>query len=311
VGSELSNSFNFVPLRDVSRRRGESCPLARDGVALATAVDGVAPERSLFLVLADRMRLCRTTTRDFSDVEIARVKDSGQLYADVSSKLAPDDFSVDLRKLLLASDCARCSALGTCPGAYRATTRDVFRCDDERTLELLASLEGRVLDVGAGHAPYVAELEAAVTAGRASYLAIDPDGAALELLRSRVAWAETRAGTLEVLIDEAVCFDHVLFLRSVNHLPDVDAALEAACRLLRDGGSLVLVDDVPFGLVRDGDHAERAESGPATFEHHRREDAEAVHRRCARLPLVLVERRDVEPGGSNQWLLRYEKRGDG
>jgi len=311
VGTELSNSFNFVPLRDVSRRRGERCSLARDTAALATVLEDVAPERALFLLLTDRLRLCHTETRDFSDGEIARVKDSGQLYADVSNKLAPDDFSTDLRKLLLAAECVRCSELGTCPGAYQATTRDVFRSDDERTREVLASLEGRVLDVGAGHAPYAAELEAAVAAGRASYLAIDPDAAALELLRSRAEWAETRVCSIEALLSEDVRFDHVLFLRSVNHLPDADAAFDAACRLLRDRGSLVLVDDVPFGLVRDGAHAVRAEGGPATFEHYRREDAEAVHRRCARLPLALIERRDVVPGGSNQWLLRYEKQGNG
>jgi ubiquinone/menaquinone biosynthesis C-methylase UbiE len=167
-----------------------------------------------------------------------------------------------------------------------------------------------VLDVGAGHAPYASELEAAVLDGRATYLALDPDAQALELLGSRFPWAKTRSVPLDRLVSEGASFDHVLFLRSVNHLPDADAAFRLAVRMLRQGGSLVLEDDVPFGLVRDRTQAERAEAGPAAFEHHRREDSEAVHRRCSQLPLRLLERRDVVPEGSNQWLLHYEKRGE-
>jgi hypothetical protein len=71
---------------------------------------------------------------------------------------------------------------------------------------------------------------------------------------------------------------------------------------------LTVVDDVAFGLVRGRAHAARAEAAPTNrFEHHRNEGAAEVARRLEARPLELVERRDVGPGTSCQWLLRYRR----
>jgi len=304
-----SNSFNFVPRADVLRSRAEPCPLSRDAERLADTLAGVSPVRSVFVRLKDRMRLCVTDTRDFDERELRVVKSRGQLYADVSSKLAPDDFAADLKKLVLDSECLDCDLAERCPRAFAATSIDVFSADDVRVREILRRLEGEVLDVGAGHAPYAAELEPAVQQGRARYVAVDPDAERLALLSARFPWATTRVGTLGAAVSDGGRVSAVLFLRSVNHLPDPDSDLRLAAEVLQEGGTLLLVDDVPFGLVRSAEHAARAEAGPARFEHHRREGAAEVDARCSGLPLRLVERVDVGSRGSNQWLLHYEKRG--
>lgn len=299
-----SNSFNLTPRLDVMRPSGAPCPLVERPEPLS---DVAEPERAVWLRLRDRMRLFVTTTHDFDRAALERAKALGQIYVDKSHKQSPDDFRSDLGALAKMPDCAGCPREAGCPGAYRAAAQSPFDRDEARTRELLRELGGSILDVGAGDAPYASELAPRVLAGQARYLALDPDAERLRLLLARCPWAETRTGGLEDLPAE-LRFRHVVFLRSVNHLPEPERTLTSAVERLEPGGTLLLVDDVAFGLVRDAEQAERAESGSARFEHHRNDSAGEVHARVASMPLTLLERRDVRPGGSNQWLLRYEKR---
>jgi SAM-dependent methyltransferase len=125
---------------------------------------------------------------------------------------------------------------------------------------------------------------------------------------ARRPWGRVRVGTAETLDGEALA-DAVLVLRSWNHIADPDRALAAFARLLRPGGTLLVVDNVAFGLARTRQQQRRAERGPAGFEHHRNDGAGEVHARVLRLalPLALAERCDVGPATSNQWLLRYSR----
>ena len=88
-------------------------------------------------------------------------------------------------------------------------------------------------------------------------------------------------------------------------------ATETFADMLRPGGTLTVVDNVAFGLVRGRREARVAERGPAVFEHFRNDGAAEAHALIARAApsLALVERRDVSPATSNQWLLRYAREG--
>lgn len=304
-----SNSFHFAPLRDVERAPGAACPLAAEPERLRAAVGSGERERLVFLRFRDRMRLFQSDTTDFTSAEIQRIRELGQLYMDVSAKHAPDDFSRDLRKLALAAECVACPELSQCAGCHSAVAEDVFRRDEGHVLRRLRELEGEVLDVGAGHAPYAAEVATSVRYDRARYLAIDPDSERLQLLSQRYPWAETRVGTIEDLANETRRFQHVLFLRSYNHLDDPARSLAAARALLEPGGTLFLADDVAFGLVRSREQVVRAESsGAVGFEHYRNDSSAEAHAEVEKLGgFSLVERRDVSNAGSNLWLLRYRK----
>jgi SAM-dependent methyltransferase len=260
------------------------------------------------------MRLVRTTTGDFSDAELFATRRLGQVYADVSTKLAPDDFARDLRKLRPSDECPSCSDYQECPGCWEAVPGDVFTRDDARVREILAGLRGRVLDVGGGEATYFSTI-AAQPSGAVEYVCVDPDEGRLGLLTLRHSgspWARFLVGVAEELDPGLGTFDHVLFLRSYNHLEDPARALSRALALLRPGGSLLVVDNVAFGLVRSVAHAARAEAAPENeLEHYRNDgpdEAESVVRAATRelgLPLQLRERRDIGPETSNQWLLYY------
>jgi MoaA/NifB/PqqE/SkfB family radical SAM enzyme/SAM-dependent methyltransferase len=307
-----SNSYSFVPERDLARPAGAPCPVRKDGPSPYDR------GRTLFLRLRDRMRLFRTESRDFSDEELLATKERlGQVYLDVSSKLAPDDFAKDLRKLVRARECVACPENARCTGAFEAVRVDVFGRDDARVKALLAGLEGRVLDLGCGEGPYLDALAARVREGAVEYVGVDPDSERLRVLASRHAFALGEGGTsrgrfvaarAEDLDPGLGAFDHVLVLRSWNHLGDPARALDRALSLLRPGGTLLVVDNVAFGLVRSGPHASRAErSTDNRFEHHRNDGAPEAAARIERFGLRLVERHDVGPETSNQWLLRYAR----
>jgi SAM-dependent methyltransferase len=303
VHPPVANSYNFVPVRDFRRARGEPCPLSiGDGVPFERG-------RSLVVRLRDRMRLVRTTTGDFGDDALAATKDVlGQIYADVSTKLAPDDFARDLRKMRPSAECDSCARKPRCPGAWEAVGLDVFSRDDARVHAILASLSGRVLDVGGGEARYLDHL----SRREVEVVVVDPDAQSLAVLASRDGFARPVVACAEELPADLGLFDHVLFLRSYNHLRDPRLALAGAVARLRAGGTLLVVDNVAFGLVRLAEHAARAEAAPENRIEHYRNDGSAE---AAALvagsdfagDLRLIERRDVGPETSNQWLLRYER----
>lgn len=298
-----ANSYHFVPERDVARPRGEPCPIK---------IDGVSPYdrgRTLFVRLRDRMRLFRTETRDFSDAELLRTKEgTGQIYIDVSTKLAPDDFAKDLRPLRASAECEACERRPSCTGAWEPVNVDVFTRDDAIVTARLAELRGRVLDVGCGEGPYLRVLAERAKAGLVDYIGVDPDPGRLSVLASRYPFARFNEARAEDIGDDLGPVDHALVLRSYNHLRDPALAIDRLLSILRPGGTLLLVDNTAFGLVRSKAHAARAEAAPEnTFEHYRNDSAGDAARLLEGRPVRLLERRDVARGTSNQWLLRYER----
>lgn len=297
-----SNAFHWV-YEGLIEAPVETCPL-RDGPLGVTPWDR---GRHLFVRREGRVARFRTESRDFSDAEIEAVKhETGQVYLDVSRKPAPDDFARDLVKLERSALCDGCSERQRCTGMFEARLEDVFSEDDARVRALLGELEGDVLDVGCGEGPYEDVLAPLARGGRIRYAGIDPDEARIATLRTRWPWATLEVGEAETVNGAHLGrFDHVLVLRSWNHLRDPQAAIERIVDAMKPRATLTVVDNVAFGLARTRAQVDRAERGPARFEHYRNDTAEDAHRIIARPALRLLERLDVTPTTSNQWLLRY------
>ncbi len=303
-GHPRSNSFNYTFEALVEARSDGACPLREDGV---TPWDR---GRHLFVRHEGRIARFVARTRDFSDTEIAAVKhDLGQVYVDVSTKRAPDDFARDLAKLDRSSLCDDCPEHDVCTGMFEPRLDDAFGPDDARVRELLAEIRGDVLDVGCGEGPYEDVLAPRARDGAIRYVGLDPDARRIESLRARWPWATLEVGRAEDVNGEhEQRFDHVLVLRSWNHLEDPDRALDAIARALRPGGTLTVVDNVAYGLARTVGQARQAESAATLgFEHFRNDGAAEAAPRLEARGLQQVERRDVGPGTSNQWLLRYRR----
>lgn len=302
-----SNSFNYTLDAIVTTSASDRCPVRDDGV---TPWDR---GRDLFVKHGPRIARFRADTRDFSDAEIACVKhELGQVYLDVSEKVAPDDFGADMRPLVRSALCVGCPEHARCTGMFEPRLDDdPFARDDARVRELIATLRGDVLDVGVGEGRYVDVLGPLVEAELVRYAALDPDEASIARLRAR--WPAVSASVVNAEAwardVEDGSLDHILVLRSWNHLVEPALVMRAAERALRPGGTLIVVDDVAFGLVRTRKKTQRAERSRAGFEHYRNDTAaDAACVIEAETALRCAERRDAAPGTSTLWLLRYERR---
>lgn len=299
-----SNSFHYTLRGVVGPLTSESpggCPVLRAGPSRWPR------GRAIFLRRDGRVAAFGTDTADFTDDELAAVKHrEGQVYLDVSDKPAPDDFPKDLRKLERSAVCAGCEAAARCAGLFDPSGEEVFGRDDAEVGAMVASLRGAVLDVGCGQGPYGEALGALAARGAITYAGLDPDAAHVEALRARWPWATLRVGEAEAL-DPSERVDHVLLLRSWNHLRDPARVAATVARMLRPGGTLLAVDNVAFGLVRSRRQAARAERGPAGFEHYRNDGAAEAVATVAAAGLAVEARRDVTPATSNQWWVRWRK----
>lgn len=302
---ERSNSFTWVFEELVSTSAVEGICLIKDNREWARWHRG----RHLFVQNGARLARFRTTTRDFDDAEIDHVKhELGQVYLDVSRKAAPDDFARDLLNLTRSPVCSGCASQPECTGLFEPVFENLFLRDDRRVRELVSRLEGDVLDVGCGEGPYEELLKPLARQGRIRYTGIDPDVERIGHLRARSDWGRFEATTAEAFSTGREAFDHVLVLRSWNHLPEPVSAAAGLAACVRPGGSLLVVDNTAFGLARTVSQTKRAESpGASRFEHFRNDTAADAHRAFEGLGLSLVERRNVQPSASNQWLLRYLK----
>ncbi len=299
-----SNSFHYTFARPVGVLAGDgpsACPVARAGPGRWDVA------RDLFLRRGDLVGCYSTRTGDFTDAQVARVKHGlGQVYLDISSKPAPDDFSRDLVQLRRSEVCRGCASRDVCAGLFDPVREDVFGRDDALVRDLLAGLEGDLLDVGCGEGPYGETLAARAASGAIRYVGVDPDASRVAALRSRWPWAELHAVAAEEL-DPSRRFDHVVVLRSWNHLRNPLRALAIFAESIRPGGTLLLVDNVAFALVRPRRHAAMAERGGSIFEHFRNDVAdEAAAAVAAAVPSARgLLRRGVGPSTSNQWALWY------
>lgn len=298
-----ANSFNYVLAAPVPSPVDGSCPLV--------ATHGITPwerGRDLFVRHGGRVARYRADTRDFSDVEIGRIKhELGQLYVDVSGKDAPDDFTTDLRPLARSKTCDGCPHFEGCTGMFEPRLDDdPFGRDDAAVRDVLGTIEGDVVDVGVGEGRYVELVAERVAAGLIRYVAFDPDAAAIERLRERCPGADATVLDAERWADEveSESVDHVLLLRSWNHLAKPARVAEGVARALRPGGTVTVVDDAAFGLARSQAHAARAERSSAEREHYRNDTAADAARVLEAAGLTLSVRRDVAPGTSTLWLLR-------
>ncbi|HEX9049876.1 MAG TPA: radical SAM protein [Anaeromyxobacter sp.] len=301
-GRPRSNAFHWTLEGAVVGGPPGRCPV------LALGIDPWDRGRHLFVRNGDRVARFHAATADFTDDEVAEVKHRlGQVYLDRSGRDALDDFARQLVRLRRSPDCDPCPERARCTGLYEPAAENAFAQDAARVRALLAGLEGDVLDVGCGEGPYVDALAPAARGGRVRYTGLEPDPARAEALRARWPWARVVVGRAEDAALAPESQDHVLVLRSWNHLRDPAVALDRLLAALRPGGTLTVVDNVAFGLARTRAQAARGERSAAGFEHWRNDGAEEATRRLSGRGLELLERRDVGPATSNEWLLRWRR----
>lgn len=282
-----------------------------DPAALAVAADEAI--RSLLLrTPTGAWRRYRCSDPSWSEQELSRaVERRGQVWLDRSEKARLDDFAADLAGLQLLAPSEVIAEGDVIPARWQASGDVPFEAEEAAMLARMRALRGVVVDVGAGPLRYLAELGAALAAGDVRYVAVEPDLASLVALRRTLPGARLCRGVGEALPLPDATADHVMVLRAWNHLREPLRLLREAARVLRPGGSLLLVDNVAFALLRSREAAERAHAVPVSetpFEHYRNDGADEALAALTLVPeLVVEETIAVGPGSGNQWLVRARR----
>ncbi|MEM6994199.1 MAG: radical SAM protein [Myxococcota bacterium] len=297
---DRGNAFDWVLETTLPERDAPSCPLKADGVAPWDR------GRDLFVRHDGRVARYRANGRDFAGATIVRTKhDLGQVYLDATRKAAPDDFPRDLVKLSRSEECRSCPHEDACTGMFEPTFEDLFSRDDAEVRERLAAMRGEVLDVGCGEGPYDDILGRLADEGRIAWTGLEPDPAAAARVAQRRPWGQVHAVAAEACTEvlRGRVFDHIVVLRSWNHLEDPVAATAALAAMLRPDGTLLVVDNVVFGLARTPRQLARARAAALPREHRRNDDVQTAAHTLSAAGLRIVERRPVTPDGANQWLV--------
>ncbi len=299
-GSTRANSFNFV-------RRGTAVPWTEDAAACSAhaATGGVDACRHLWLVEGERLILHVTDTADFEDAEITRVKDElSHLLVDRAPPGVLDDIQEGMRRVLPEPVCNPCPHRAACGGRFREVAGPPFAREEAWITAYIAGLRGRVLDVGCGEQLYRDELAPRVRSGTVEYLGLDPDEHSLDRLRAALPEGRYYAGGIEGFRGEPETFDHILCLRSLNHVLDVDEALARMAELLKPGGLLLLVECTPFAMLRRPEQVAAADQAPRAGQQHFRNFAsEDVIPLARRRSLRVLLHHPASRGATNEWIL--------
>ncbi len=300
VSRAVPNSFNWVPAPRDERLEPRACPIR---AGLRPPPD---PLRGILVRTApDRARRHQTPTRDFSDETLrVAVREQQQTYAAPGAARLVTDFAAQLRRLRLAPSCRRCPTRPLCGGLLEETPGPAFRRVQSLLDRRLRRLAERVLDVGCGTAPYRSALEPAARAGRLRYLGLDPRPP-----RGPAAPGfEFRRTTLDRFHRSGPPFDAVLALRSLAHLPRLERALRRLAGLTRAGGTVLLAEDVVFGIVRDAPALRRVVSrNDLPFEHRTNLTLEEAAAAAAAAGLRETARWSTRDTDSTLWILELTK----
>lgn len=301
-----SNSFDFVQNRNLNGfvPQAENCQghtLELDG--------GHLP--NLILCQEDGTWAYRTDTADFSADEILDIKHRHQqVYIDTSTKVALDDFEGDVKQLRMMPQCLPCPTRNQCASAWRIDPAIPFYREERWLRGEIGRMQGRVLDVGCGDLRYQHIIRDLVDKKKIEYHGLDPDRSALERLRASRIDMKIHLMDIEEFDGEPGYFDYILMLRSINHFKDLAVTFRIIQKLLRNYGSLIIADCIPFALLRSASKAEQAHASMVPiFEHYRNFTSGQVLEfvRREKLPFVVNIHRPVLPKTSNLWLMKFIK----
>ncbi len=293
-----ANSYFYAPVNNIILERGSKCPVGYN-------ISSYNHERELFLQKGGRgeVTLYRTDTKDFSVKELKDIKECGQLYVNVSSRVRNIDYGRFLRKLKMLEICKRCAFCFRCPRAYVVSNKNAFQGFEKKIMKAFRKMRGRVCDVGCGDGRYFPVFTQVLEKGYVSeYVGVEP---------GKVTFPEVEGmRQLKAHIEDAHLpedyFDYVLAIRSYNHFYNLSKAFDTMHKILISGGSLFLVENVPFGMIRNKSVALAYKTKP-DFEHYRNHTLQEAVDVVTQSGFKVVETYHEMEKGCNQWMLQAGK----
>ncbi|HYD49223.1 MAG TPA: class I SAM-dependent methyltransferase [Terriglobales bacterium] len=298
----VANSFNFLDT-------GLEVAAAGDAASCELSDRTDAPIRSLWLHRAERVRLYRSDTADFSESEIERIKNRvSHLFLDRAAPGVLDDFIDGMRRVRPDPICADCDRTERCGRRFQVVEAPPFATEEAWIAKYIAGLRGRVLDVGCGEQLYRDQLAPLLRAGMVEYIGLDPEARSLDRLCAALPEAQLLLGDIESFRARPASFRHILSLRSLNHVRDLDHSIGRMAELLAPGGELLLVETTAFAMLRRPEQVAAADrAADAGHQHFRDVTSEAILPYARRWGLTVKHHRPAGLATSNEWILLLER----
>ena len=306
-GATHANSFNYV-------RTATAVPYtasAAECIAYAAGV-GADPHRQLWLIEEQQLISYVTDTADFDDGAVRTIKDElSHVFVDRSPPGVLDDFTEGMRRVLPDPVCAPCEHRSHCGRRFLTVDGPPFAREEAWIIGHVSGLRGRVLDVGCGEQLYRHVLRPLLRTGTIDYTGLDPDEPSLVSARAALPEGRFHLAGIEGFAGPAAAYDRILCLRSLNHVRDLDEALSCMSRLLKPGGTLLIVETTPFAMLRRPEQIAAADRAPrAGHQHFRNVASDDVLRLVARHSLEVVEHQPARLETTNEWILLLRRSRD-
>lgn len=295
-----ANSFNYV-----RSATAFPCAATADACSAHQAAHGVDPQRQVWLVEGDDVVLYVTDTGDFDRGAIARIKDEwSHLFLDRAPAGVLDDFTQGMQRVLPDPICDPCRHRARCGRRFRTTEGPPFAREEAWIASYVANLRGRVLDVGCGEQLYRDALAPLLRSGAIQYTGLDPDEISLNSLRAALPAGQFHVGGIEDFHGEPASYDHVLCLRSLNHVVDLDQAMARMTAFLNPGGQLLIVETTPFAMLRRPEQVAAADHAPrAGHQHFRNVASEDILPLARQHALRVLKHHPASLHNTNEWIL--------
>lgn len=303
----LSNSFNFIMDKQVRLSRGEQiCKI------LLNVESSI---RTICMLKKCKYFLCHTDTGDFKDDEISEIKYRyQQIYLQTGDELYITDFQKQLKKLKISTICRRCIHKHKCPLIWEVIDEDLFEEGEVYLRNILRRLSGNILDIGCGSNLRYRDILLKNTR-ISSYIGVDPSKDAIR--SGRENFKERKEFTfINSEIEKTITrmknikFDLILLLRSINHIRDTKRLLQECMELSNNDGRIVIVDNIPFGLIRRRDIIEKIKDDQRHkfhFEHYHNFRSTDIISILYSIGLKIMIHRPVLPTSANQWIVVAKK----
>ena len=273
------------------------------------AGDATRCDRDLWLVEGNELNLFSTDTGDFTKQEVQRIKSEwSHLFVDRAEAGVLDDFTEGMRRVLPDPECKQCNNASTCARRFTMTTDPPFAEEEGWIANHVGSLRGMVLDVGCGEQLYRNAIIPLVHSGTIHYTGLDPDQPSLDDWRQALPAGRFILGGIEDFVGAPASYDHILCLRSLNHVMDLDESIARMSTMLKPGGQLLIVETTPFAMLRHPQQAAAADTIPnAGHQHFRNVTSEDVLPYVRRRRLRVLHHHPVGLATTNEWILLLER----
>jgi SAM-dependent methyltransferase len=295
-----ANSFNFIAT-------GTTVPYAEattDCTAHATQ-GGLPPHRAVWMIEDSHLQLYATDTGDFIPTVVRRIKDElSHVFVDRAPAGVLDDFTEGMRRVMPDARCDACAQRAACGHRFQLVEGPPYAREEAWIVAYVRRLRGRVLDVGCGEQLYRDELAPLLRVAAVDYHGLDPDEPSLRHVRAALPEGRFSLGGIESFRGTPASYDHILCLRSLNHVFDMDEAMGRMAELLKPGGRLLLVETTPFALLRNPAQVAAADQAPrAGHQHFRNVASEDVLPFARRRGLRVLHHQPIGRAATNQWIL--------